>query len=80
MTLRTMLTVVFAHNIAKMKPNTVTYYNRTKCVVDIAVQMLRKYSSRYDTRRWPVHVFYNVLDIAAVNAWINFKESSDTSV
>lgn len=78
--LSTMHTDVFTDNSAKMKPNTVTYYNRTKCGVDVADQMLRKYSTNCGTRRWPVHVFYNVLDIAALNAWIIFKQSSDTSI
>ncbi len=58
---------VFADDSAKKKPNTVTYYNNTKCGIDVVYQILRKYSTRCGTLRWLVHVFYNVLDIAALN-------------
>jgi hypothetical protein len=75
-----MHTNVFADNSVKKKPNTVTYYNSAKCGVDVADQILKKCSTRCGTRRWPIHVFYNVLDIAALNAWIIFKESSDSSI
>ncbi|XP_035222912.1 uncharacterized protein LOC118195693, partial [Stegodyphus dumicola] len=71
---------VFVDDSIKKKPNTVTYYNSTKCGFDVADQMLRKYSTSSGSRRWPVHVFYNVLDIAALNAWILFKESLGTSI
>ena len=46
------------------------FYNKTKCGVDILDQMARRYSTRVAARRWPVHVFYNILDLAAINAWI----------
>ena len=70
----------FADNSAMMKPKTLAYYNRTKCGVEDTDQMLRKYSTRCSTFRGSAHVFYNVLDIAALNAWIIFKELSDTSI
>ena len=37
-------------------------------------QMARKYSVKASGRRRPVHVFYNVLDLAAINSWILYKE------
>ena len=36
-------------------------------------QMARRYSTRAAARRWPVHVFYNILDLAAINAWIIYR-------
>nr|CAH7717814.1 unnamed protein product [Callosobruchus chinensis] len=30
--------------------------------------MTRQYSVRAGTRRWPVHVFYNILDLGMINA------------
>ncbi|XP_076851882.1 uncharacterized protein LOC143504257 [Brachyhypopomus gauderio] len=54
----------------KRKPNTVTDYNRTKCAVDIMDQKARAYTVRAGTRRWPVAVFYNILDLAAMNAHV----------
>lgn len=61
----------------KAKPETVTYYNRTKVVVDVLDQMARKYSVKAPTRRWPVAVFYNILDLAAINASILFQKCTN---
>ena len=46
---------------AKTKPESVMYYNNTKNGVDVPDQMARAYSVR---GRWPVAVFYNILDLA----------------
>ncbi|KAJ8895037.1 hypothetical protein PR048_000361 [Dryococelus australis] len=37
-------------------------------------QMERKYSVKSAPRRWPVHVFFNLLDLAVINAWLLYKE------
>lgn len=58
----------------KKKPETVTFYNATKYGVDIVDQMIRKYSTKVACRRWPMHVFYNILDMAAINAWIIYNQ------
>ena len=58
----------------KRKPNTVLSYNETKVGVDVLDQMLKLYSRKPGSRRWPVqHVFSNILDMALLNAWILFK-------
>jgi hypothetical protein len=57
----------------KKLPETVKFYNKTKCGVDILDQMARRYSTRAAACRWPVHVFYNILDLAAINAWIIYR-------
>jgi hypothetical protein len=57
----------------KRLPETVQFYNKTKCGVDILDQMARKYSTRAAARRWPVHGFYNILDLVAINAWIIYR-------
>lgn len=69
----TMHTDVEIQNNSKHLPETVSFYNSTKFAVDVLDQMTRKYSVRSCTRRWPVHVFHNILDLAAINAWIIFK-------
>ena len=73
-------TVEVADNAIKL-PETVKYYNSTKCGVDVVDQMSRQYTTRSASRRWPMYIFYNVLDFAAVNAWILFRtcNSSDIS-
>ncbi len=41
---------------------------------DVLDQMARKYSVKAAVRLWPVHVFYNILDLAGINAWILYRE------
>ena len=42
--------------------------------------MLRQNSSKVASRRWPLHVFYNVLDMAVVNSWIIYKETLKSNI
>ena len=65
---------------AKHKPTIIHFYNKNKCGVDAADAMLRLYSTRCATRRWPVAVWHNLLDICALNAWICFKEATGLKI
>jgi len=42
--------------------------------------MARKYSVKCKCRRWPMHVFYNILDLAGINAWVLYKETTDENI
>ena len=64
----------------KKKPNIIHFYNHTKCGVDNVDQMLRQLSTRCQTRRWPMSVFYNILDMCALNAWIIYKSVNKSSI
>lgn len=64
----------------KKIPETVAFYNSTKYGVDVVDQMARKYSVKASSRRWPVQVFYNILDLAAINAWILYKETTGIAI
>ena len=64
----------------KQLPETVEYYNSTKYGVDILDQMARKYTSKVSSRRWPLQVFYNVLDLAAINAYVIYKETTKIKI
>ncbi|QQP50497.1 Uncharacterized protein FKW44_011512, partial [Caligus rogercresseyi] len=64
----------------KKKPETIEYYNHTKFGVDSLDQMCRLYSTKSGTRRWPVAVFNNILDIAGINAWILYKETQQDKI
>ena len=59
-----------AESLNKFKPNIILHYNATKGAVDTMDQMVKHYSSRRATRRWPLAIFQNMLDIAALNAYI----------
>ena len=64
----------------KKKPETVLFYNKTKVGVDVVDQMVRLYSVKAASRRWPMHVFYNVIDMALLNGWILFREITGSSI
>ena len=61
-------------NDAKSKPELVKFYNQNKVGVDCIDQMIRLYSTRTTTRRWSFAVWCNILDKAAINAWIIYTK------
>lgn len=62
------------------KPDTILYYNNTKYGVDILDSMAKAHSVKAASRRWPVHSFYNILDLAGVNAWILYKNLTGSKI
>ena len=53
--------------------DSIQYYNSTKYGVDI-LDKARLYTTKVASRRWPLQVFYNLLDLAAINAEIVYQE------
>lgn len=53
---------------------------KRKFGVDIIDQMARKYIVRAGSRRWSVHVFYNILDLAAINSWILYRKVTGINI
>ena len=58
----------------KKLPEIIKFYNKTKIGVDLVDQMVGTYTCRRQTRRWPLKLFFNLLDIAALNAYTVFKQ------
>lgn len=54
------------------KPTIIMDYNHNKGGVDTLDQVVRTYSCRRKTRRWPFLMFANIVDIAAYNAYLLF--------
>lgn len=52
------------------KPVMILDYNSTKGGVDTMDQMVRNYTTKRKTRRWPMALFYNMIDVSALNAYI----------
>ena len=59
----------------KQKPEIITFYNRTKGGVDTLDQLCSLYGVERKTRRWPMVIFYSILNIAGVNAYVTFKSN-----
>ena len=58
------------------KPEIITEYNRTNNGVDTVDQLCHRYTVTRPTRRWPMCVFYGMLDITAVYSIIVFLYSN----
>ena len=69
-----------SENNQKKKPETVVFYNETKVGVDVLDQMSRCYSAKAGSRRWPIHVFYNVINNTLINSWIIYKHVCNSSI
>ena len=64
----------------KNKPEAVQFQNKIKCGVNGADQMVRQYSFKAGGCRWPVAVFYNILDLAGINAFVLYKKRTADKV
>lgn len=64
----------------KRKPEIVDYYNKTKAGVDQIDGMVKNYSVKSSTRRWPLAIFYDLLDKCGLNSYILFKEAMDIKI
>lgn len=57
----------------KSKPEVIHYYNQTKGGVDILDHMCAVYSCSRKTSRWPLCLFYGMMNIACINAFIIYR-------
>ena len=56
------------------RPEIICYYNKTKGGVDSLDMMGQNYTVKRISRRWPVTVFYHIIDMALMNAYNVFRE------
>ncbi|KAL7856813.1 hypothetical protein SRHO_G00157120 [Serrasalmus rhombeus] len=59
-------------NSRKKKSEVITFYNNTKGGVDTIDQMVGTYTCKRQTQRWPMVLWYNLIDIATLNAYTFF--------
>ena len=64
----------------KKKPESILYYNANKSGVDMLDSMCRQMTTKSGCRRWTLAVFFNILDLAAVNSWIVYKEETGDKI
>lgn len=57
-------------DLAKGIPEIISFYNSSKGGVDSMDEKCAKYTCARRSRRWPMVIFYRVLDIAAANSFI----------
>lgn len=51
------------------------YYNETKGGVNTINQLREAYTVARKTNRWPIKIFYFLLDVAAINSWVIFNKN-----
>lgn len=64
----------------KKKPEIILSYNTTKAGVDTMDQMTRCYTVKRMTRRWPLVVFYNMIDVSVLNCFIIWKSITNSTI
>lgn len=65
---------VIESNKETAKPDIILYYNKTKSGVDNMDKLLAEYTVKRRTNRWPLALFFNIIDIAALAAYIIYME------
>ena len=56
------------------------FYNNNKYGVDMLDSMCRQMTTKAGCRRWPLAVFFNILDLAGVNAHILYKQKTGSNI
>lgn len=56
------------------KPEAIMYYNANKSDVDTMDQMVTHFTTKRPTKRWPLALFYNLIDVMALAAFCICKE------
>lgn len=60
-----------AEDVSK-KPEIITFYNETKSGVDVVDKLCATYNVARSTKRWPMVIFYHLLNIGGINSRVIF--------
>lgn len=61
------------------KPEIISFYNRTRCAVDVLDQLCSAYDVNRNSRRWPLTIFFDLLNIAGVNVLFVYSANKKKS-
>lgn len=59
------------------KPEIITFYNTTKGAVDVVDEMGAAYSTARISKRWPMVIFFTMLNVASINSRILLMSIKD---
>ena len=62
----------------KQNPEIITFYNSTKAGVDVVDELCATYNVSRNAKRWPMTVFYAVMNVAAINSVIIYRENNNS--
>ncbi|XP_031337226.1 uncharacterized protein LOC116166413 [Photinus pyralis] len=60
-----------------LKPDIITFYNKTKGGVDVVDELKSLYSVSRFCCRWPLRLFFTIMDIGVINSQIIFKSNTE---
>ncbi|KAJ3646387.1 hypothetical protein Zmor_005897 [Zophobas morio] len=63
----------------KYKPEIITFYNGTKGGVDTVDELCSTYNVARNTRRWPMVLFYSIMNMAGINGQIIYMANNPNS-
>ncbi|XP_063236268.1 piggyBac transposable element-derived protein 3-like [Bacillus rossius redtenbacheri] len=62
------------------RPFSIGEYNRHMGGVDLADRMIAHYPHGFKSKKWYLRVFFHLLNMALVNAWISYKEAKNEKI
>ncbi|KAL4135945.1 hypothetical protein QTP88_007522 [Uroleucon formosanum] len=62
------------------KPEIITFYNMTKGGVDVVDALKGNYSVARISRRWPLTIFYSLLNIAGINSQLIYEANNNCNI
>ncbi|KAJ8933680.1 hypothetical protein NQ314_013868 [Rhamnusium bicolor] len=62
------------------KPEVITFYNKTKSDVDVVDKLKSLYSVSRISCRWPLRIFFSLMDIADINSNIIYFENTKIKI
>ncbi|XP_045496255.1 piggyBac transposable element-derived protein 4 isoform X1 [Colias croceus] len=62
----------------KQKPEIIAFYDSTKSSVNVVNELCTKYDVSRSCKHWPLSVFYAVMNIAALNSMIVYRENTSS--
>ena len=69
-----MLSTMHSHSeiesTSDQKPSIILFHNKTKGGVGTLDRMLRLYSIKRKTRKWPLVLFHNMINVSTINAFM----------
>lgn len=62
------------------KPHIITFYNKTKGGVDVVDRMCSNYSVGRTSNRWPLTMFFFLLDVVGINSHIIYEANTGNKI
>lgn len=64
----------------KKRPEIISFYNFTKCGVDVVDEMSASYNVGRLSRRWPLTIFFSLLNTAGINSQVIYRENNNGAI